>query len=111
MPKIRVNKAVKELNIYIPRAVDFLQSQGMDVENNPNTVLEEKAFSALEAEFRKDGEQKKAHHEVVIAQVPEEKLKIEVVREHEAIRAKAKPQADTIILGKIALNRTKTGQE
>jgi translation initiation factor IF-2 len=107
MPKIRLNKAVKELNISIPRAVEFLQGQGMDVENNPNTVLEEKAFSALEAEFRKDGEQKKASHEVVIAKVPEEKLQIEVQREPEVIRAKADPQPETKILGKIDLNPTK----
>ncbi|MGS0748173.1 translation initiation factor IF-2 [Halpernia sp. GG3] len=107
MPKIRLNKAVKELNISIPRAVDFLQTQGMDVENNPNTVLEEKAFSALEAEFRKDGEQKKASHEVVIAKVPEEKLQIEVQRAPEVIRAKADPQPETKILGKIDLNPVK----
>ena len=111
MPKIRLNKAVKELNISIPRAVDFLQSQGMDVENNPNTVLEEKAFSALEAEFRKDGEQKKASHEVVIAKVPEEKLQIEVQRAPEVIRAKADPQPETKILGKIDLNPVKPAVE
>jgi translation initiation factor IF-2 len=29
------------------------------VESNPNALLEEQAFSALEAEFRKDGEQEK----------------------------------------------------
>ncbi|SFI23984.1 translation initiation factor IF-2 [Halpernia frigidisoli] len=107
MPKIRLNKAVKELNISIPRAVDFLQSLGMEVENNPNTVLEEKAFSALEAEFRKDGEQKKASHEVVIAKVPEEKLQLEVQRAPEVIRAKAEPQNETKILGKIDLNPVK----
>ena len=111
MPKIRLNKAVKELNISIPRAVDFLQTQGMDVENNPNTVLEEKAFSALEAEFRKDGEQKKASHEVVIAKVPEEKLQIEVQRAPEVIRAKADPQPETKILGKIDLNPVKPAVE
>jgi translation initiation factor IF-2 len=40
------------------------------VESNPNALLESEAFSALEAEFRKDGEQKKASHEVVISKVP-----------------------------------------
>lgn len=60
MPKIRLNKAVKELNISIPRAVEYLQSKGIAVDSNPNALLEEQAFSALEAEFRKDGEQRKS---------------------------------------------------
>ncbi|WP_417427734.1 translation initiation factor IF-2 [Halpernia sp.] len=111
MPKIRLNKAVKELNISIPRAVEFLQSQGIELESNPNTVLEEKAFSALEAEFRKDGEQKKASHEVVIAKVPEEKLEIEVQRTPEVIRAKTNLRPETKILGKIDLNSTKPVRE
>lgn len=106
MPKIRLNKAVKELNISIPRAVEYLQSQGMEVESNPNAVLEEKAFSALEAEFRKDGEQKKASHEVVMAKIPEEKLEIEVPKAPEVIRARSE-RPETKILGKIDLNPVK----
>ena len=111
MPKIRLNKAVKELNISIDRAVEFLQSQGMELEKNPNTVLEEKAFSALEAEFRKDGEQKKASHEVVMAKVPEEKLEIEVPKAPEVIRAKTDIRPETKILGKIDLNPKKSTPE
>lgn len=70
-----MNKAVKELNISISRAVEYLQSKGIEVESNPNALLESEAFSALEAEFRKDGEQKKASHEVVISKVPDENWK------------------------------------
>lgn len=110
MPKIRLNKAVKELNISIPRAVDFLQSQGMEIESsNPNAVLEEKAFSALEAEFRKDGEQKKASHEVVISKIPEEKLELEVPKAPEVIRAKSE-RLETKVLGKIDLNPAKPAE-
>ncbi|KAF5276740.1 hypothetical protein FQR65_LT16218 [Abscondita terminalis] len=69
-------------------AVEYLQSKGIEVESNPNALLESEAFSALEAEFRKDGEQKKASHEVVISKVPDEKLEIEEVKP-EVIRAKA----------------------
>ena len=67
MPKIRLNKAAKELNISIPRAVEFLQSKGFEIDNsNPNVLLEPEAFSSLEAEFAVDGKQKKASQEVVI---------------------------------------------
>ncbi|WP_027382737.1 translation initiation factor IF-2 [Epilithonimonas caeni] len=110
MPKIRLNKAVKELNISIPRAVEYLQSKGIDVDSNPNALLEEQAFSALEAEFRKDGEQRKASHEVVISKVPDEKLAIEE-KAPEVIRAKSNTRPETRILGKIDLNPTKPVEE
>ena len=102
MPKVRLNKAVKELNISIPRAVEFLQSKGIEVDSNPNAVLQEQALSALETEFRKDGEQRKASHEVVISKVPEEKLEIETPKKPEVIRAKANVP-ETKVLGKIDL--------
>ena len=104
MPKIRLNKAVKEFNISMSRLVEFLQSKDIVVENNPNAQLEEAAYSALEAEFAKDGEQRKASHEVVITKVPEEKLEIE--KAPEVIRAKAN-KPETRILGKIDLEPKK----
>jgi translation initiation factor IF-2 len=106
MPKIRLNKAVKEFNISMSRLVEFLQSKGIEVESNPNAQLEEAAYSALEAEFAKDGEQRKASHEVVITKVPEEKLEIEEKKTPEVIRAKAN-KPETKILGKIDLEPTK----
>lgn len=106
MPKIRLNKAVKEFNISMSRLVEFLQSKDFEVENNPNAQLEEAAYSALEAEFAKDGEQRKASHEVVIIKVPEEKLEIEEKKTPEVIRAKAN-KPETKILGKIDLDSKK----
>lgn len=106
MPKIRLNKAVKEFNISMTRLVEFLQSKGIEVESNPNAQLGESAYSALEAEFRKDGEQRKASHEVVIAKIPEEKLEIEPAQP-EVIRAKASLKPETKILGKIDLDQKK----
>lgn len=106
MPKIRLNKAVKEFNISMSRLVEFLQSKGIEVENNPNAQLEESAYSALEAEFAKDGEQRKASHEVVMIKVPEEKLEIEPSTP-EVIRAKASLRPETKVLGKIDLEPKK----
>ena len=106
MPKIRLNKAVKEFNISMTRLVEFLQSKGFEVESNPNAQLEESAYSALEAEFAKDGEQRKASHEVVMIKVPEEKLEIEPSKP-EVIRAKTSLRPETKILGKIDLDPKK----
>jgi len=106
MPRIRLNKAVKELNISISRAVEYLQSKGIEIDSNPNAILEKEAFSALETEFSGDAEQKKASHEVVISKIPEEKLEIVNEIETDVIRAKAAPQVGTKILGKIDLEGT-----
>ena len=103
MPKIRLNKAVMEFNISMTRLVEFLQSQGIEVEKNPNAQLEESAYSALKAEFAKDSEQRKASHEVVITKVPEEKLEIEP-SQPEVIRARASARPETKVLGKIDLD-------
>ncbi|MFN3271041.1 MAG: translation initiation factor IF-2 [Cloacibacterium caeni] len=106
MPKIRLNKAVKEFNISISRLVEFLQSRGFEVESNPNAQLEEAAYAALEAEFARDSEQRKASLEVVISKVPEEKLEIEP-KKPEVIKAKAPSIGGARVLGKIELENPK----
>lgn len=105
MPKIRLNKAVKEFNIAIPRLVEFLSQKGIEVEANPNAQLDEDAYAALKAEFAKDSEQRKASHEVIISKVPEEKLEIEPEKP-QIIKAKAEVKPETKILGKIDLPST-----
>lgn len=106
MPKIRLNKAVKEFNISMSRLVEFLQSRGFEVESNPNAQLEEAAYAALEAEFARDSEQRKASHEVVISKVPEEKLEIEP-KKPDVIKAKAPSIGEARVLGKIELEKPK----
>lgn len=110
MPKIRLNKAVKEFNISIHRVVEFLAQKGFEVENNPNAQLEEDAYAALKAEFAKDSEQRKASHEVVISKVPEEKLEIEPEKS-EVIKAKADFKPETKVLGKIDLTSSKEKEQ
>lgn len=103
MPKIRLNKALKEFNVSIGRLVEFLESKGISVESNPNAQLEKNAYDALKAEFARDGEQRKASQEVVLSKVPEEKLEIEAEKP-EIIRAKGHIKEEPKILGKIDLN-------
>ncbi len=106
MPKIRLNKALKEFNISMSRLVEFLQGQGFAVDENPNAQLDEAAYGALKAEFMKDSEQRKASHEVVMAKVPEEKLVAEE-KAPEVIKARAAVRPEARILGKIDLNPKK----
>lgn len=109
MPKIRLNKALKEFNVSIERLVEFLGSKGIEVDKNPNVQLDERAYEILNAEFAHDGEQRKASQEVVLSKVPEEKLEIEEEKP-EIIRAKGHLKEEPKILGKIDLN-PKTQEE
>lgn len=111
MPKIRLNKAIKEFNISLSRAVTFLQEKGFDIDNNPNALLEDTAYVALNAAFARDGEQKKTSQEVVITKVPEVKLEIEEEKP-QVIKAKApEVKKGAKVLGKINLNPKPIAQE
>lgn len=70
---IRLNKVLKELNISIDRAVDFLNEKGIDVERTPNTKIDQETYGVLIQEFQSDAKQKAASEEVVINKMPERK--------------------------------------
>ncbi len=70
---IRLNKVLKELNISIDRAVDFLNEKGIQVERTPNTKIDQDTYSVLIKEFQSDAKQKAASEEVVINKIPERK--------------------------------------
>lgn len=74
---IRLNKVLRELNISIDRAVDFLESKGVDVEKSPNTKISEEVHAILSNEFQTDANKKVASKEVGEAKQKEK----EVLRE------------------------------
>ncbi|MEG0696540.1 MAG: hypothetical protein RR447_05335, partial [Algoriella sp.] len=69
MPEIRLSKVLKELNISIDRAVDFLEAKGKTVEKNPNSKIDLPTYDILVNEFRSDAKQKQASGEVVINKI------------------------------------------
>lgn len=71
---IRLSKVLRELNISIDRAVDFLSSKEIQIERSPNTKIDQDTYSILIKEFRSDAEQKAASEEVVINKIPERKI-------------------------------------
>jgi translation initiation factor IF-2 len=61
---IRINKVLRELNISLERAVDYLKDKGIVVESNPNTKISEAEFSILQNQFAGDKGNKEASKEV-----------------------------------------------
>ncbi|WP_157207006.1 translation initiation factor IF-2 [Mariniflexile maritimum] len=74
---IRLNKVLRELNISIDRAVDFLESKGIEIEKSPNTKISEEVHVILSNEFQTDASKKVASKEVGEAKLKEK----EVLRE------------------------------
>lgn len=110
MSGIRLSKVIKDLNISLDRAVEYLISQDVKIEKNPNVKLDQKAHELLVTEFSEDKLKKVASLDVVINKIPEKK-KEEKPIQTEVIKAKAKEISKPKTLGKIDLEsqkRTKT---
>jgi internalin A len=51
---IRINKVLRELNISLERAVDFLKVKGIIIEANPNTKINDETYSILLENFNEN---------------------------------------------------------
>ena len=61
---IRINKVLRELNISLERAVDYLKDKGIVVESNPNTKISDDVYNVLCGQFAGDKGNKEASKEV-----------------------------------------------
>jgi len=81
---IRLNKVLRELNISLDRAVDFLSSKGHEIEARPTTKISDEVHQVLLDQFQTDRSKKVASKEV-----GEEKRK-----EKEAIRIRLEKEQE-----------------
>ncbi|WP_271855185.1 translation initiation factor IF-2 [Patiriisocius marinus] len=115
---IRLNKVLKEFNISLDRAVDFLKSKSVEIEARPTTKISNTEYELLSAEFAKDKEKKVESKEVGEEKRKEkeelfkdrerereelEQRKAEAAEAKKVIEAKAK-LAGTKQVGKIELD-------
>merc|ERR1711916_394196 len=68
--KIRLNKVLREFNISLDRAVEYLGSKGFEVEARPTTKISDEEYKVLFEEFQTDKSKK-----VEAKEVGEEKRK------------------------------------
>lgn len=61
---IRINKVLRELNISLERAVDYLKDKGIAIDANPNAKISEGEFGILQNQFAGDKGNKEASKEV-----------------------------------------------
>lgn len=107
---IRLNKVLRELNISLDRAVDYLASQGHEVEARPTTKISDEVYQVLLDEFQTDKSKKVASKEVAEEKQKEkEALRIQMEQEQEERRiAREKRNEAEVIKAKAELSGPKT---
>ena len=61
---IRINKVLREFNISLERAVDYLKDKGIAIDANPNAKISDAEFNILQSQFAGDKGKKEASLEV-----------------------------------------------
>jgi translation initiation factor IF-2 len=79
---IRINKVLRELNISLERAVDYLKDKGIAIEANPNAKISDKEFDILQNQFAGDKGNKEAS-KGVSEEIKKEKEALRLEREKE----------------------------
>ena len=87
---IRLNKVLRELNISLDRAVEFLDSKGVEIEKRPTTKISQETYNLLSGEFQTDANKKVKSQAVSEAKL-KEKESLRIKREKE-LEAKQKAQ-------------------
>ena len=88
---IRLSKVLRELNISMDRAIDFLKSKNIEIEKRPTTKISSEVYELLSGEFQTDASKKVASKEVGQAK-QKEKEALRLQREEEEARKKKKRQ-------------------
>jgi len=110
-PTIRLNKVLRELNISLDRAVDYLNSEGHEVEARPTTKISNEVYQVLLDEFQTDKSKKVASKEVGEEKRKEkEAIRMRMEKEQEERRlAKEKKEAEQqVVKAKAELSGPKT---
>ncbi|WP_324066884.1 MAG: translation initiation factor IF-2 [Flavobacterium sp.] len=106
---IRINKILRELNISLDRAVDFLKEKGHEIEASPNAKISQEEYKVLCGQFSADKGNKVASLEVSEEKKKEkEALKRELEKEQEVKRLQEEErQRQEIIKAKAVLSGPK----
>ena len=108
MSKVRLNVALRELNISLDRAVEFLSHKKIEIEARPTTKISKDIYQLLLDEFEIDKSKKDASHEIS-EEKKKEKESIRVLQEKKELERQEKQQKfQEIIKAKANINKPVT---
>ena len=104
---MRLNKVLREFNISLDRAVEYLNSKGHEIEKRPTAKISEEVYHVLLNEFSTDKSKKVASKEVG-EEKRKEKEELRIARENELEeKRKAEHKQQEIISARIKLDGPK----
>ncbi|SDK68587.1 bacterial translation initiation factor 2 (bIF-2) [Salinimicrobium catena] len=118
---MRLNKVLREFNISLDRAVEYLNSKGHEIEARPTTKISGEIYQVLADEFQTDKSKKVASKEVG-EEKRKEKEEIRLARERELEEKRKQEERQEVIkaksnlegpkqVGKIDLDKPKAAKE
>ena len=107
-PSIRLNKVLRELNISLDRAVEFLNYKGIEIDARPTTKINTKVYKLLSNEFETDKSKKVESHEVS-EEKRKEKESLRIIQEKkEQDRLDRIAKREELKTNRVALEKPKT---
>ncbi|TVQ80215.1 MAG: translation initiation factor IF-2 [Flavobacteriales bacterium] len=100
----RLSKVIRELNISLIRAVEYLSSKGIEIDSNPNVKINEDVYDLLVDEFEQDKSKKEKSEKVSLQQKEEKEVLKAQEEEKRVVRTQANKLAGPKTVGKIDLN-------
>ncbi len=88
----RFNKVLRELNISLDRAVEFLANKGIDIDHRPTAKISQEVYTILSDEFQTDKSKKVASKEIG-EEKRKEKEEIRLALEREAEKKRLEDEA------------------
>src|SRR5690554_2555362 len=102
----RLSQVLREFNISLDRAVEFLGSKGFEVDASPNTKITGKEYEVLFEEFETD-KSKKIESKEVGEEKRKEKEELRLERERELEEKQKKREASRVIRPEVKLEGPK----
>ena len=103
--KIRLNVALRELNISLDRAVEFLAQQNIEIEGRPTSKISKDIYQILLDEFETDKSKKDASHEIG-EEKRKEKESLRILQEKKELeRLEQQQKRQEIIKAKATINK------
>ena len=107
-PSIRLNKVLRELNISLDRAVEFLNQKGIEVDARPTTKITTELYNVLLDGFETDKSKKVASHEVG-EEKRKEKESLRIIQERKEQERQDKiAKREELKTNRVAIEKPKT---
>ncbi|MDE7411803.1 MAG: translation initiation factor IF-2 N-terminal domain-containing protein, partial [Paramuribaculum sp.] len=105
MARTKISKVAADINVSITTVVEFLRKKGIDVDDNPNTRIDENAYNLLMQEYKPDRVLKSKSDEISTERLKEkEKAKPAPEPQPAEIKLSAPAPVGPKVVGSINLN-------